>query len=336
MRNVLISYLLGELSLDEHRRVEEQLAQSPAMRRELERLRKCMESGQNPDCSVTPSGLAERTAQRVSGVASGEEDLESVMSSPTLDAPSGAPSWSLADLITAAGVIMAVGMLLVPGLGESRERARRHVCEDNLRQVGVLLTTYSYQNGHYYPRVAPQENAGVFTVRLVQKGLADDKELARLLVCPSTSLAGQIASGHVTIWIPSESQLRSLQGPALAEAQQRMGGSYAYRIGYVHNGRYNDIRNQSNAYAPLLADAPSLDPNDDFKSRNHRGLGQNVLFQDLRVRYVVDTLAPDQQDHLYLNDENLPIAGRRPDDTVLSRSEATPGVRSVDLLKAGN
>ena len=77
----------------------------------------------------------------------------------------------------------------------------------------------------------------------------------------------------------------------------------------------------------MFADAPS-DQLTNLQSANHGGGGQNVLFQDGSVRYQKTcTLADLNNDHLFLNTDGKQEAGRGRDDTVLGRSEATPGLR---------
>ena len=85
--------------------------------------------------------------------------------------------------------------------------------------------------------------------------------------------------------------------------------------------------------SPLLADAPSLQLAE-FKSANHGGGGQNVLYQDQSVRYQTDCTVPGLQDHLFLNTAGMPAAGRGQLDAVLGRSEATPGVVPVVHVRA--
>jgi hypothetical protein len=104
-----------------------------------------------------------------------------------------------------------------------------------------------------------------------------------------------------------------------------MGGSYAYRLGYVEGNRYHDIRNENQSRSPLMADAPSFQLAG-FMSANHRGCGQNVLFQDQSVRYQTACMVPGREDHLFLNTAGIPAAGQGPLDTVLGRSEMTPGI----------
>ena len=59
MRELLIRYLLGELEPHEHDAVQQQLAESPELRRELAHLRSCFANAvQDDDPDEPPRGLA--------------------------------------------------------------------------------------------------------------------------------------------------------------------------------------------------------------------------------------------------------------------------------------
>jgi hypothetical protein len=83
------------------------------------------------------------------------------------------------------------------------------------------------------------------------------------------------------------------------------------------------IRFVGSARVPLLSDAPSAAVAG-YRSANHGGCGQNVIFQDLSCRYsqLADQL--DGGDHWHLNDDGQPAAGVNAQDIVLGPSEATP------------
>jgi hypothetical protein len=331
MHDLLVSYLLGECGDEQRQRVEEALRRDPKLRRQLEHIRNCIgcpDDATQPE--LPPCGLAERTAQRVSHLADGDDcelgNFSSIgFTSDSADAGGGgAASWSVVDMVVAAGVVLAIGMLLAPALRESRSAARRTQCEHHLQQLGKALVNYATYNHRYFPVVHPQENAGMYAVRLVDGGYIDAREMQQLIVCPSAPLADELATGQVVIWIPSFAELQSIHGTQRFKVQRLMGGSYAYRFGYIDNGRYYGVRNDFNSRIPVLADAPRI-TNASFQSCNHGG-GQNVLFQDLSVKYLKGFLTSDGKDHLFLNAHGLHAAGIRANDCVLGRSEAKPGM----------
>lgn len=326
MRDLLVRYLLGELDEVQQLEVEERLRSSPELQRELARLRACFSAADGIESGAVepPSGLAERT---IADVLCGDDAHEKKVPvcASAVEPPAYTPKWSMADLTVAGGVFLAVAMLFVPALQDSRDSARRRDCQNNLRELGVLLTQYAEEHNGYIPRVAPSDNAGVFAVRLVDEGYTTAPELARRLVCRSSPLAEEVRAGRLVVRIPRGSQLQIMHGTELAVIRQSMGGSYAYRLGYVDGNRYNDIRDEGLSRSPLMADAPSFQLAG-FMSANHRGCGQNVLYQDQSVRYQTGCLVPGLQDHLFLNAAGIPAAGRGRYDAVLGRSELTPGI----------
>ena len=117
MREVLIRYLLGELSPEEHDEVHARLQSSPELRQELARLRACFAAHQDEDLTDDggpPSDLASRTAERIA--CGNAEQLSAAGRGERLssagDPPAGFLGWSLADLTVAGGVIIAVSMLI--------------------------------------------------------------------------------------------------------------------------------------------------------------------------------------------------------------------------------
>jgi type II secretory pathway pseudopilin PulG len=334
MRDLLVRYLLGELDDREQRDLEQQLRSSPELRQELAYLQRCFSAADDArqDAPQPPPGLAARVTGRVCGddivaaAGAGNEDSRYAMrpAAATVDPPAGVLGWSLADLTVAAGVVLAVGMLMFPAMQESRDSARRRDCQHNLGQLGTLLATYAEDHGRYLPQVGPQDNAGIFAVRLVDGGYINSDELGRLLVCRASPMANDVAAKRVVIRIPNLAQLRTVGQRQLPEVRRLMGGTYAYRIGYVQGNRYYGIRHTGDGLSPLAADAPTFDTSG-VKIANHGGYGQNVLYQDQSVRYQHNWTIPGRNDHLFLNAVGVPAAGRGARDAVLGRSEATPG-----------
>src|SRR6478672_547170 len=152
MRELLISYLLGELNAAERQDLEAQLQESPQLRAELAELRSCFAANQDDDLFApdAPTGLASRTAGLVVG---GEGPSESAILrreaalSQAGDPPSGILGWSLADLTVAGGVMLAVSMLLFPALRNSRDGTRQVGCQNHLRQMSVLIGGYAEDHG---------------------------------------------------------------------------------------------------------------------------------------------------------------------------------------------
>jgi hypothetical protein len=335
MRELLVSYLLGACNEEERRRVEYALIHDSKLRRQFEHIRRSLAQDGRDD-GPPPSGLAERTVDRVSHLAESEEIdphaahfssigfVGSAGFAGSADHAAGSGNWTVVDMVVASGVVLAIGMLLVPALRESRSAARLDQCKYQLVQLGRGLTDYSRYNHRYFPVVRPHESAGMYAVRLVDSGFVDANDISKLVVCPAADMAEDLERRKIVIYVPSSAELFSLDGTRRYRVIQLMGGSYAYRLGFLENGRYRGVRNQYSAQIPVLADAPRI-TNGEFESDHHGTCGQNVLYQDLSVRYLQGNLLPDG-DHLFLNALGLPAAGRFARDCVLARSEAKPAV----------
>jgi hypothetical protein len=234
----------------------------------------------------------------------------------------GSRSWRFADLTVGGGVLMLVGLLITPALFESREAARRNVCQSNLQTFGLALFEYQENRNHRLPEIQPGENAGRYAIELLDKGLLTREQLQQLLVCPESPLADELAAGRVSLALPSRAALESASGQQFPAWLKSMGGSYAYRVGFFdENGDYQPTMYTGEQGSPLMGDAPSLSP-DGIRIVNHPG-GQHVLFQNLSVDFRTGCIA-QRRDHIYLNTDGEHAAGLGPLDVVLIRSEYGP------------
>ena len=330
MRELLIRYLLGELDADEQRLLEARLRESPELRRELAHLRSCFAAACQPndESEDPPSGLAERTAHRVTAC-SGDDTLQGELAgrsvSAVADPPSGVLGWSLADLTVAGGVFLAVSMLLFPALRDSRNSTRRAVCEHNMQQFHVAATQYAIDHGNFLPCANPRNYAGSLIIRLVNEGYAAPDDMAQWMLCPSSQFAEDVRRGEASIQIPLIFNLKSINEPLPANLCRIASGSYALRLGYVDKNRYHWIRHNGSDYEPLIADEPDFTLSE-LISANHDGYGQNVLYLSGRVEFQTTSVVPGRNDHIFLNWLGRPAAGRGPRDAVLVSGDRTPGV----------
>lgn len=333
MRDLLIRYLLGELDRIEQRQLEARLESSAELQRELAQLRLCF-SGQDDDhCddpAPVPQGLAERTAGRVTDVACGAVDPaeyeapKRASQVADVEPPSAAPQWSLADFTVAAGVCLAVSMLLLPALRDSRDAGRRRVCENNLGQLGMVLTQFAADHGGYYPRIGPRENAGSYIVPLIAGGYIVPEELAVLRLCPGSPTTNRFRNTALIWNMPPPAELEAMAPDEIVALRRQMSPSYAYRLPYLvgMGGQLDYVPNQRSRYIAVMADAPGSSA-DNFMPENHGCYFVQVLYQDNHVGTQRRCTTSDEDDHLFTNDQGVPAAGRDRSDTVLGRSEAT-------------
>jgi len=224
------------------------------------------------------------------------------------------------DIAVAASVFLAAAALFVPALSNSRYAAQLAQCQNNLRKVGQALLQYAEANNDELPKVPARGNAavaGVYAPILFENGHSEVREW---VVCPSSDFANDCERWQM----PSISDLEAASGQQLARMQQIVGGSYGYSLGYVDNGKYvgPNTRNSAATYA-LMADSPSGEP-DGRRGAHHQRHGQNVLYADGRVMYLVECHGENCPDHIYLNEQGMVAAGVHAGDSVIGHSSAQP------------
>ncbi len=329
MRELLIRYLLGELDADERREVQSRLQSSPQLRTELSQLRSCLAANQDDDLFAPepPSGLAARTTGRVTGCDDANASLTVGRNGGLAhggDPPAGILGWSLADLTVAGGVMLAVSMLIFPALRNSRDGTRLTVCKDHQRQIYVYIANYAQIHHGFFPEVGSDDNAGVFTARLIGNGHVQPEDLAILLVCPGAPLADKIRSGEFTIRLPNAEEIRAMTPVQLAHVTSTSSPFYNYRLPYRVGGHYCNIRDEHRNLSPVLSDASGGEPGD-LTSPNHGGKVVQLLCADGSSKSLRSFALPGIDEDMLRNDLGEVAAGLTPLDTVLGPSNATPG-----------
>ena len=323
MREQLIGYLLNALEPGEREAVEHALEHDTELREELSVLAR----GLTPlrcarDEAVPPAGLATRTCQFVA-------EQIAVRPAPVVPVSHSAPArWNMADVVVAAAVLFTLSLLFVPALGQSRFMARLVTCQDKLRTLGSALTVFSERHDGYLPKVAPEGRfgvAGVYAVSLHDNGLLDDHSV---LVCPGSELA--VAAKEFRV--PTSEQIRLASAVKLKQLHLAMGGDYASWLGFVSDGRYRAVKHHGRARSAVLADRPTIRPEIQPVSLHHGGRGQNVLFDDGHVEFMVDCCVRGCGDNVYFNNLGQIEAGTAEDDAVLAAS----GTPALSILVPGN
>jgi hypothetical protein len=333
MRDLLIRYLLGELDDAQQRQLEARVRESADLRRELEYLRGCFGGpsveGPTP-IDEPPPDLARRTAEHIGSLDDKAPFPPAASLAAATEAPPAPVTWSLADISVAAGVFLAVSMLVLPAMRGSRDTARKVGCAKNQSDLGYVLARYAADHRGYFPRVGARETVGIFAARLVDEGYITAEDLKARLICRASKLGDEVAAGRYVIHIPSVAQLKAAEGAELDRLLRRMVFSYAYRIGYVEDNRYNPycLKSKRRMREPILADAPMFGPQGPIVD-NHKGNGLNVLFDDGSVKFFTDPVMAE--DKIYLNRLNRPAAGRGAYDIVLGISGATPQVEVIEV-----
>jgi hypothetical protein len=326
MREVLIRYLLGELSPEEHDEVHARLQSSPELRQELAHLRACFAAHQDDELAEDgpPSDLASRTAERVTsgegaGAAMAAGRCERLTAAG--DPPTGLLGWSLADLTVAGGVIIAVSMLIFPALRNSRNETRRAVCQNNLRQRYVFGSIYADGHGNFFPQIKEKDHAGTFVAHFILSGV-NQKELESLMICPDSPMAAKIREGFV-FELPSADQIRHMTAAQFARFTANASPCYAYILPHRKENEYCYVKNDQRPLSPVFSDAVG-DSKTGVLTPNHGSRLIQVQFADGSLKWFKSWKLPGVDDDMSHNKQGLVASGYDPDDIVLANSDATP------------
>ena len=338
MRDELLAYLLNDLDDEQRLRIEARLESDPIWRHELERLRSYVEEAYTTEAAeedAPPEDLVHRTCSFVKQAsAQGALSPAVLPASLTESQEVAAPRnrrFSLLDFAAVACIFLVLGSLLFPALRKSRDAARRQQCQENLHRLGIALAQFAEHSGGQLPAIERHENAGMYALKLFESGFLASENL---LVCPSTTLAEDISRGVVVMHFPTRRELAAATGAELRSLLEHMGGSFAYRIGYIdQNGIYRQAKFSGRSNVPIMSDKPNPDYYG-YQSYHHGICGQNVLFQDLSVRYIRVCIQTDRDKHWFLNEDKQPAAGKHKYDIVMMPSEATPSGSFVVMKKS--
>jgi len=331
----LLGYLLGALEASEQESVENELDQNPKLMRDLTLLRESLQPLwlAEPDYDP-PAGLAERTCRLIGTqpapwanprpadapkptepVAPVAPPLEPL---PAAQLGGGRSYASWLDVSVAAGIVVAMSLLVFPAVQNSRFNSRLFTCRDHLRQIGLALTQYSESQKGYFPSVAwggRFAGAGVYAPLLLGNGFIDG---SHWFICPDSPLAE-----NDRFRIPTLDELQSASDGELLSFRHWMGGSFGYNLGFFENGQYHSPRNLRRPFYAVAADAPSrFLPN--HQTLHHGGRGQNVLFESGAVSFYATPQPNDDADHVFVNELGLVDAGQHRNDSVIGASDAVP------------
>jgi hypothetical protein len=287
MRDELVGYLVGALEPHEQAAIEDHLRRDPQLQEALAELRGCLTPlGFDGGHFEPPAHLLQSTCDLVA-------ERRAVL--PWRDyANSGSRGWSMQDLVTAAGVMVAASLLFFPAVNYSREQASVAGCQNGLRHIANAMSLYSNFNGGYLPHASTSTSVastGVYAPILKSRGFVNN---AQVFICPAaTRQRGKAVA------IPTLKQVQEASPADLAKLEETMGGDFRTTLGYVKDEVYHPVRHAGREYFAVLADAPSIDG--DRQSPNHGGLGQNVLFDDGHAQFLSTCRCRPDRDYVPVN-----------------------------------
>lgn len=126
-------------------------------------------------------------------------------------------AFTLIELLVVIAVIAILAAILFPVFAKSKEQARRTHCANNLRQIGIAVTSYVQDWDEKYP--------WAYTNEMVNRGYSPS--LPDLLTPYGPSNTTWMCPSDVGETWPSE--YLSYQGPPIPFHAMKMSSSYVYR-----------------------------------------------------------------------------------------------------------
>jgi hypothetical protein len=304
MREHLIGYLLDAVEPDERTMVEKQLQQDEGLRREADLLRSSLHPlSCDAKHHAPPPGLAQRCCQYVYS----RVELMPAALSPVSGAEYGKRRrWSWLDLSVAGAIAAAVSFLMVPAIYQSHIHSQVLGCQNNLKEVGAALASYSDRHGGYYPTLAPQQS--ISAAALVSQGYLPNSAV----VCPSSTTQNDDQSTPIAL----PEKMQEVKWDDMGKVLSHL-GSYGYTLGFRDGNKLVMQRNQHRTEFPLASDLPGNDhSNHPTNSPNHGGSGQNVLFEDGHVEYLNSSKTASGDD-IFRNADGEVAPGTNENDSVI-------------------
>ena len=324
-REQLLGYLLGALDAAETRQVEEELDRNPALRVEMARFQELLSRlgmDEEPEEFDPPHRLADRACDFVAANADDAAVASAALASPLRLSPAGpAPGdsgrgYSFTDMLVACSVLLTLGALLFPSINNMRLQAQRATCQYRLVQTGAALWDFAQlRPDRRYPLIPENGNfavAGNVPFTLWNAGFMPE---AQNFLCPAARQTERFAA----LPMPSVCEVRDSTGPALRSCQQRMGGTYAYNMGYSRDNHLVPAVLLARSDFALVADTLG-----DQTSPPHDGMGLNVLYEDGHIRFLPLTRKPRLADDPFHNRKGYIAAGLDSNDAALGSSDAHP------------
>ena len=247
-----------------------------------------------------------------------DNDQDSKSSSPfsmaRLSRASRPSSWSLTDFIVGIAACAVLAGILLPAISYSQYNSRLVACQNNLGTLGTAFFEYSDMHDGQFVPIPSSGNlsaSGCYAPVLKDAGLLDDDNTLRC----------QGRQDDTPLHIPTCQQIELANGAELEALRRQMGGDYGYTLGYSDGEQLQVPRSQHRANIVLLSDMPS-NALAGRQSNNHRGNGQNCLFENGSVRFLSSPAIGE--DLIFENDYGIVAPGSHMNDNVVAPSYIAP------------
>ncbi len=321
------------------RRVAQWLRDDRDAREELARLERSLEplAGEGGSDDSPPADLIARTMAALPPIpssgtdTSGEDHHRSGRLVPMQSGVEVSKNSNITWIDWVSGSVAAVILLglLLPSLAQGRFEARKIACQNQLRQLGIELTSFVDRNQQSrLPAVAeigPKAFAGVYAMRLREAGLLAEPSIRW---CPSVDpYSSDEVSGTDLNEVASTDDLQRMPVDRLRRVQRVVGGHYAYTLGVIDQDHFTPPRYEARSSFAVMSDAPMVGVIGGKVRADrigHGGQGINVLYEDGRVQFLSLSSLESMRDHPLLNHRGRVEAGVNIDDASLAPSWQPP------------